>query len=77
MSRKLNYLKVYAAKSCAFVIVCILSGCFNSKDAELQQWMVEQKGNTPAKVPPIVAPKKFVPQAYTQQSAMELGAYFS
>jgi type IV pilus assembly protein PilP len=33
--------------------------------------MVEQRGNTPAKVAPISAPKKFVPQAYTQQSAME------
>lgn len=71
MSRNLNYLKVYAVKSCILAIVFLLGGCFNSKDAELQQWMVEQKGNTPAKVPPIVAPKKFVPQAYTQQSAME------
>jgi type IV pilus assembly protein PilP len=51
--------------------VTLLSGCLSSKDAELKQWMVEQKGNTPAKVTPIVAPKKFVPQAYTQQGAME------
>jgi type IV pilus assembly protein PilP len=71
MSRKLNQFKVYAFQSCVLVIVCLLSGCFNSKDAELHQWMVEQKGNAPAKVTPIVAPKKFVPQAYTQQSAME------
>jgi type IV pilus assembly protein PilP len=53
------------------VSALLLSGCFSSKDAELKQWMIEQKGNTPAKVTPIVAPKKFVPQAYTQQGSME------
>ncbi len=71
MSRQLKYLKAYAFQSCVLVVSMSLSGCFSSKDAELQQWMVEQKGNTPTKVPPIAAPKKFVPQAYTQQSAME------
>ena len=55
----------------SFVIPILLAGCLNSKDAELQQWMVEQKGNTPEKVISVVAPKKFVPQAYTQQAAME------
>ncbi len=55
----------------SFAAILLLTGCFNSKDAELQKWMVEQKGNTPAKVAPITAPKKFVPQAYTQQAAME------
>jgi type IV pilus assembly protein PilP len=49
----------------------LLSGCFSSKDTELKQWMIEQKGNTPAKVTPLVPPKKFVPQAYTQQGSME------
>ncbi|MEN9982923.1 MAG: hypothetical protein RJB10_1629 [Pseudomonadota bacterium] len=57
--------------SSTLMSVLLLSGCLSSKDAELKQWMVEQKGNTPAKVTPIVAPKKFVPQAYTQQGAME------
>ena len=71
MSRQLKYLKAYAFQSCVLVVSMSLTGCFSSKDAELQQWMVEQKGNTPTKVPPIAAPKKFVPQAYTQQSAME------
>lgn len=55
----------------ALVGVLLLSGCFSSKDAELKQWMIEQKGNTPPKVTPIVPPKKFVPQAYTQQGVME------
>lgn len=57
--------------SSGLLAVLLLSGCLSSKDAELKQWMIEQKGNTPAKVTPIVAPKKFVPQAYTQQGVME------
>lgn len=57
--------------ACFLVALTMLTGCFSSKDAELQQWMVEQKGNTPTKVVPIAPPKKFTPQAYTQQAAME------
>lgn len=49
----------------------VLSGCMGSKDAELQQWMVEQKGNTPVKITPVSEPKKFKPQAYTQAAAVE------
>jgi type IV pilus assembly protein PilP len=48
-----------------------LTGCFGGKDAELQQWMVEQKGNTPVKITPVAEPKKFKPQAYTQEAVME------
>jgi type IV pilus assembly protein PilP len=71
MSRQLNNIKSIAFWCYLFVTVLSLGGCFSSKDTELQQWMVEQRGNTPPKVPPIAAPKKFVPQAYTQQAAME------
>lgn len=48
-----------------------VSGCFGSKEDELQQWMVAQRGNTPVKVAPISEPKKFKPQAYEQASLME------
>jgi type IV pilus assembly protein PilP len=51
--------------------VVMLTGCFGGKDTELQQWMVEQKGNTPVKITPVAEPKKFKPQAYTQESSME------
>ena len=71
MSR--NYLnhKTKMVVAGLFMITLLLGGCFSSKDTELQQWMIEQRGNTPVKVAPIAAPKKFVPQAYTQQGAME------
>lgn len=52
-------------------VLSTITGCFGSKDDELQQWMVAQKGNTPVRVKPIAEPKKFIPQAYTQISAME------
>jgi type IV pilus assembly protein PilP len=51
-------------------VVALVTGC-GSKDADLQQWMVAQKGNTPVKITPISEPKKFKPQAYTQESVME------
>lgn len=55
------------------LVTCMvmLTGCFEGKDNELQQWMVEQKGNTPVQITPIAEPKKFKPQAYTQEAAME------
>lgn len=52
-------------------ILLLTAGCFGSKDDELQQWMVNQRGNTPARVTPISEPKKFIPQAYDQMAAME------
>ena len=71
MSRRYMTLQTCVVLGCMFSASLLLTGCLGSKDTELQQWMVEQKGNTPAKIAPITAPKKFVPQAYTQQAAME------
>ena len=39
-----------------------LTGCFNSKNDELKQWMVAERGNTVAQVKPVSEPKKFIPQ---------------
>lgn len=71
MSRKSKPFQISVTSGCILCASLLLTGCLGSKDAELQQWIVEQKGNTPAKIAPITAPKKFVPQAYTQQAAME------
>lgn len=49
----------------------LTAGCFGSKDGELQQWMAEQRGKTPPRITPIAEPKKFKPQAYDQEAAME------
>ena len=71
MMAKSQFIKVCKLGICLALTVSLLSGCYASKDAELQQWMVEQKGNTQTKITPISAPKKFIPQAYTQKDAME------
>ena len=59
-----------SALACA-VLIGLLSGCSSSGEEELQQWMAEQRKNTLPKVDPIPEPKKFVPQAYTQEAAVD------
>jgi len=61
-----------SAKLYVCTTICLLlSGCLPGKDEELKQWMIVQKGNTPQKVEQIAAPKKFIPQEYTQKDSME------
>ncbi len=46
-----------------------LAACSQSGQEELQQWMSQQRAQTRPKVEPIPEPKKFTPQAYTQERA--------
>lgn len=46
-----------------------LTACTQSGQEELQQWMNQQRAQTRPKVEPIPEPKKFTPQAYTQERA--------
>jgi type IV pilus assembly protein PilP len=48
-----------------------LAGCGSSGQDELQQWMSDQRAQTKPKVEPIPEPKKFTPQAYTQEAATD------
>jgi type IV pilus assembly protein PilP len=56
------------ALSAAAVLV---AGCGASGQAELQQWMKDQRAQTKPHVTPIPEPKKFTPQAYTQEGATD------
>jgi type IV pilus assembly protein PilP len=58
------------AGACAALIV-VLAGCTSSDDEELRQWMTEQRAQTKPQVQPIAEPKKFTPQAYTQEAAID------
>ena len=49
--------------------VIVLAGCGASGQEELSQWMVEQRAQTKPHVQPIPEPKKFTPQAYTEDGA--------
>ncbi|WP_092759673.1 pilus assembly protein PilP [Rhodoferax sp. OV413] len=56
-------------------VSCILGfalvGCSVSGEDELRQWMSEQRSQVHPKVMPLVEPKKFLPQAYTQEAAVD------
>ncbi|MBC7470119.1 MAG: pilus assembly protein PilP [Ramlibacter sp.] len=58
------------AGACA-ALIAVLTGCSASGQEELQQWMTEQRNQTKPKVQPIPEPKKFTPQAYTQEAATD------
>lgn len=49
----------------------LLAACSQSGQEELQDWMKEQRAQTKPKVQPIPEPKKFSPQAYTQEQATD------
>ncbi|HSI53824.1 MAG: pilus assembly protein PilP [Ramlibacter sp.] len=55
----------------AVSVVSLLTACSQSGQEELQQWMTEQRAQTKPQVTPIPEPKKFTPQAYTQEAATD------
>ncbi len=55
----------------AFVAATVLAGCGSSDQEEIQKWMQEKRAATKPQVTPIAEPKKFTPQAYTQEAAIE------
>ncbi len=61
----------YAALILVIAGVSQLTGCGASKEDDIRQWMVEERNQTRPRVPPLPAPKQFVPEAYTNASAIE------
>jgi type IV pilus assembly protein PilP len=55
----------------ALAAVALLAGCGASQQEEVQEWMSQQRAQTRPKVQPIPEPKKFSPQAYTQETAFD------
>ncbi len=54
------------------LFLCIATvGCESSGNDDLQAWMQAQRAETRARVSPIPAPKKFVPQAYTEERSVD------
>ncbi len=48
-----------------------LLGCGSSESEELQQWMTQQRNQAQPKIGTVSEPKKYVPQAYTQERIVE------
>ena len=55
----------------AVALCLLLAACSKSGQEELQEWMREQRAQTRPRVQPIPEPKKFSPQAYTQENATD------
>ena len=53
----------------AFAVV--LAGCAGSGQDEIQVWMNEQKAQIRPRITPLVEPKQFTPQDYTQQNTVD------
>lgn len=53
------------------LVAGVLAGCGASGQEELQAWMKEQRQITRPHVTPIPEPKKFTPQAYTEEGATD------
>ena len=52
-------------------LAALVAACGSSSQEELEGWMNEQRALTKPKVTPIPEPKKFSPQAYTQEGATD------
>jgi type IV pilus assembly protein PilP len=55
----------------ALVAAGALGACGSSDQEEIQKWMQEQRAQTKPNVQPIPEPKKFTPQDYTQEAAID------
>lgn len=51
--------------------VLVLAGCLPSGEDELRLWMADQRANTKPNVVPLTEPKKFIPESYLLQGALE------
>ena len=49
----------------------ILAGCAPSGEEELRLWMADQRASTKPRVTPLTEPKKFIPEPYSQEGAVE------
>jgi type IV pilus assembly protein PilP len=63
-------MRVLGASSFAALAAMMLVGCSGAQD-ELQQWIDQQRREVKPNVPPLSAPKKFIPQPYTAGNAVE------
>jgi type IV pilus assembly protein PilP len=58
------------ASALVLLTSAILAGCSGAQE-ELQQWIEQQRREVKPNVPPLSAPKKFIPQPYLAGNAVE------
>jgi type IV pilus assembly protein PilP len=52
-------------------LLLLLAACGAEEHEELQQWMKDQRSQIKPQVQPIPEPKKYTPQPYTQEAAVD------
>ncbi len=52
-------------------IIALLSACVNEEQAELKDWMKQERGKTPANITPLTAPAAFIPSPYGQSASAD------
>jgi len=52
-------------------LATVLAGCVSSKEDDIRTWMVQERNQAKPRVSPINAPKQFIPEPYTNASAIE------
>jgi type IV pilus assembly protein PilP len=55
----------------ALLAAAALTACEGGENEEIAKWMQEQRAATKPQVQPIPEPKKFTPEAYSQEAAVE------
>lgn len=58
-------------RSALLLCSLVFSGCVPSGEDELRLWMADQRASAKSTVTPLSEPKKFVPQPYSQDAAIE------
>ena len=53
------------------LLTAALAACVSSKEDDIRAWMVQERNQTKPRVAPITAPKQFIPEPYTNASAIE------
>ncbi|WP_422848807.1 pilus assembly protein PilP [Acidovorax sp. M14] len=53
------------------LVLLLLGGCAPSGEEELRAWMAEQRASTKPSIQPLTEPKKFVPEAYSEEGFIE------
>ncbi len=62
---------IFKSAATAVSVALLLAACSSSGQEELQAWMSQQRAQTRPKVEPIPEPKKFTPEAYTQEGSID------
>ena len=53
------------------ILTAVLGGCGSSKEDDMRAWMVQERNQTKPRVAPIQAPKQFIPEQYSNITAID------